>query len=86
MQTPEANPDLVVWLELRGRKEPGHVRIDARCKALTTIGTCAIHSTRPMCCRVFQVGSSDCLAAIRAQRRGNAAQLIKLARQHSEVA
>lgn len=70
-----------VWLQLRGRAESNQIRLDAPCSALDH-GKCSIYTCRPEPCRVFEVGSPQCVASIRAQRPKDAARLIRLAREN----
>jgi hypothetical protein len=73
--------DAAVWITLRGKREGDMVRINAPCNELVN-GLCAIHETKPHICKIFAVGSPACIAAIRAQRPRQAAELIELARRH----
>lgn len=70
-----------VWLSLRGRVENDSVRITAPCTKLRD-GACSIYDERPLPCRVFAVGSPQCIASIRSCRPKDAARLIRLAREN----
>jgi len=76
------DPEAAQWITLRGRKEGATVRLTVTCNELTKDGKCGIHEYKPHACRVYDVGSPACIAAIRAQRPKEAAQLIKLAREN----
>jgi Fe-S-cluster containining protein len=76
-----ADPEVRVWLELRGRKEGDQVRLSAPCSCLDR-GVCTIYLSRPEPCRVFQVGSPACIASIRANRPKETQRLINLARKY----
>lgn len=79
-----ADPEVAVWLTLKGRVEGTDVRIPAPCQALDH-GRCGIHQMRPLLCRVFLVGGPQCVKSIRANRPKDAARLIRLARQNQET-
>ena len=59
--------DDVEWMNARGTFEaPGRWRVETRCRHLTDAGLCGIYETRPISCKVYEVGGRDCLAARRA--------------------
>lgn len=72
----------VEWITARGKREGNTVRLACACPQLTRDGRCGIHDTKPHICAIYQVGSPECIAAIRAQRPRNAPYLVRLAQRN----
>jgi Fe-S-cluster containining protein len=83
LPAPMGDHEALAWIELRGRRDGRVIRFDLPCRHLEG-GMCGIQETKPLACRVYPVGGPECLAAIRAQRPQQAAQLVKLARDNRE--
>lgn len=64
------------WLRLHGEGDGSTVILDVECKELNSKGQCGIYTSRPQLCRDFEVGSKECLDAIRRRRPEYWAELL----------
>ena len=67
LQVNAPNGDVGRWVDYHGTRTKNGIEFACQCSKLKD-GKCSIYETRPQVCKVFKVGSPECLYALHRKR------------------